>query len=663
MTRGQRAACIALLLLCVLATGIPYANVARVAPLDMSTNAAPTGFASPLFQELWERTDGPVASGQIARSWLWGPQPGQHLQETNAQGHIVDTQYFDKARMEINPAVTDPTSPWRVTTGLLVSEMAGLTGSTLGKPAVLTVAGDNAPSNPQYSDFFPGLLKSAPDATGQVASLVLTERGKLQESAPSTLKYSAYVSATGHNIPDVFWKFLNSNDPLQAAGGEVATGRIFDWVYIMGYPISEPYWATLVIDGKPQLTLLQLFQRRVLTYVPSFPSGWQVQMGNAGQTYYQWRYGASKPASPGPQAIPPLKSPGGGFVALSGNEFKYHGSPVILKGSNYWLSAAPFADNWAEWNGPQALTELQKAHDLGVNTIRIGLPYDNESTFDVVWGDDRTMTTVSPWIKSQMIQLLQIASGYGMKVIFILFDWYDQHPPANTKEERSNFAYLDGIVGAFANDDRVLAWDLNNEPDVYGEWKAGRQSEYIDWLRRMALHVREVDSKHPLTVGVGDYQALWYEADNGDTIGKISDFVSFHSYDAGKLTDQIAEIKRRTDKPVVLGEMGWPTSAGGEPPRPGATFDEPTQTYLYTSMLKDVNAAGLAGVFQWTLFDFDDAKANLVSGFERYFGLFRLDGSAKPAATVFRDNYIAPPLYSDTKTNEPLDTSDHPNGR
>jgi Cellulase (glycosyl hydrolase family 5) len=627
--------------------------------------ASPTAFASPLFQQLWERTDGPVASGHAARSWLWGPAPGQPLTERAPSGPAIEVQYFDKARMELNPAVTDPTSQWRVTTGLLVAELSGLSGSPPGNPASLVVAGDAVAANPRYSDFYPHLLARASDATGKIANLALPTRGQPQPAPSSTVRYSIYITPTGHNIPDVFWDYLHSEGPVQQPGGELLIEPLFDWLYVMGYPISEPYWATLVIDARPQLALIQLYQRRVLTYVPAFPTGWQVQMGNVGATYYQWRYTSTPatPVPPTPPALPPLTSPGGGFVGLSGDAFTYRGDTVVLKGTNYWLSAAPFADTWAEWNGPHVLAELARARDLGVNTVRIGLPYDNEETFDVVWGTDESMTTVSPWIKSQMTQLLQIASGYGMKVIFILFDWYDDHPPLGTPQERSNFAYLDGIVGAFAHDDRVLAWDLSNEPDVYEEWKAGRQSDYIDWLRRMAVRVRQLDPRHPVTVGVGDYRSLWYEADNGDTILDISDFVSFHCYDAGNLASQVAEIKTRTAKPILLGEMGWPTSTGGEPPRPGATFDEPTQDYLYTTMLAQAKTARIGGVLQWTLFDFDESKAHLVVGFERYFGLFRRDGTPKPAAAIFQQNYTAPLLPSDTKTNIPLDTSDHPRTR
>lgn len=649
-------------ILCILLLALAVLSSASSGPVAVRA-AAPTGFASPLFQQLWVRTDGPVAAGEVQRSWLWGPEPGQALTEQTVSNDSVQVQYFDKARMELNPVVTDPDSPWRVTTGLLVAELAGLVGPSKGTPADLVVAGDTVAANPRYSDFFPALFARAQDNTGRAAQLKMPARGKPLVTVPMTVTNTTYISETGHNIPSVFWDYLNSRGTVRGADGSAGEAALFDWLYVMGYPISEPYWATLSVGGKQELALIQLFQRRVLTYVPSFDAGWQVQMGNTGATYFDWRYNSDAPAKNGEPQMPPLLSPGGGFIELSGDGFVQRGEPVVLKGTNYWLSAAPFADTWAEWNGPQVQAELAAARDLGVNTIRIGLPYDLGNTFDVVWGEDQTMMTVSPWIKSQMTQLLQIASGYGMKVIFVLFDWYDEHPPANTPQERSNFAYIDGIVGEFAEDDRVLAWDLSNEPDMSAEWNEGRQSEYIDWLRRMAIRVRTIDPRHPLTVGVGTYSSLWYTSDKGDTILDISDFVSFHCYSAGELSTQIAEIKARTQKPIVLGEMGWPTSTGGEPPRPGATFDEPTQTFLYDVMLKDAKSTNLAGVVQWTLYDFDDAKAHLVGGFERYFGLFRRDHTAKPAAALFKNNYAAPPLTSDTRTDIPLDTSDEPQTR
>jgi hypothetical protein len=43
------------------------------------------------------------------------------------------------------------------------------------------------------------------------------------------------------------------------------------------------------VGGKTKMVLLQLFERRVLSYTPSNDPGWQVEMGNVGLHYLAWR--------------------------------------------------------------------------------------------------------------------------------------------------------------------------------------------------------------------------------------------------------------------------------------------------------------------------------------------------------------------------------------
>src|SRR3954467_14302243 len=88
--------------------------------------AAPPAFARSAFESTWRRTDAPVASGSVRRTWFWGPGPNTGgLTEDYAQGtrgkRLV--QYFDKSRMEINNPGGDPASPWYVTNGLLTVEL------------------------------------------------------------------------------------------------------------------------------------------------------------------------------------------------------------------------------------------------------------------------------------------------------------------------------------------------------------------------------------------------------------------------------------------------------------------------------------------------------------------------------------------------------------
>src|SRR6478609_9916571 len=75
--------------------------------------AAP--FADPAFQRVWNRTDSLVASGQVSRTWFWGPganTPGLLEQYNQGQNRQRLVQYFDKSRMEINNPQGDRSQPF-----------------------------------------------------------------------------------------------------------------------------------------------------------------------------------------------------------------------------------------------------------------------------------------------------------------------------------------------------------------------------------------------------------------------------------------------------------------------------------------------------------------------------------------------------------------------
>ncbi len=645
-------------------------------------SATDPGFVAPSFETLWRRTDRPVAQGTIARSWVWGPIPGPARTEPykEAPGGLRTVQYFDKARMEVNPAAA-PGGPWAVTTGLLVVELvSGRVGTgdhdtVQQAPAEIPVAGDPDPTgagdplSPVYRSFAAvaslpgGPARKAADRTGTSVTDTINRAGAISAGPQADTRYATYVPETGHNIPDVFWKYMNAIGPV-LDGEKVTQAPLFDWVYVLGYPIAEPYWAVVHVAGKPQRVLIQLYQRRVLTYLPGSDPAWQVQMGNVGAHYYRWRYGvdlpSTAPAAPvtAPTPVPPPT--GAGFVTVSGDQFIYAGAPVTLKGTNWWKRDSPFADSWALWDGPQALDELAKARDLGVNTIRVGVPYDTGAA-KVLWDcksfddPDCSHDWVNPWMVNEMEQLLQIASVHGMKVIFSLFDWSDSFPQPGDKAARIQSIYLHGIVTPFVNDDRVLAWELHNEPDNYQTWAEGGVDKVITWAQQTSALIRALDPTHPITVGVGNYANLWKPGPGGLTLLDLSDFVSFHCYDVGALGAQIAAIRARTGKPIFLGELGWP-SGPSKYSTADAHYDVATQNYLYTEMLRVAKEQHIAGVAQYTLFDFPNG---ITTGFKRdsieeNFGLFQLDGTAKPAAAIFRDQYSGRILPSVFQTRYPL---------
>ena len=104
-----------------------------------------------------------------------------------------------------------------------------------------------------------------------------------------------FAKETGHNVPKVFWDYLNTRGTVYD-GGRFRQDTLLDWVFTLGYPISEPFWTRVNVGGAEREVLVQLFQRRVLTYSPDNPAGWQVEMGNVGRHYYRWRYNEELPA-------------------------------------------------------------------------------------------------------------------------------------------------------------------------------------------------------------------------------------------------------------------------------------------------------------------------------------------------------------------------------
>ncbi len=105
---------------------------------------------------------------------------------------------------------------------------------------------------------------------------------------------------------------MNSSGTVYENGQYVEALMFQSPLFATGRPITEAYWAEVLIAGTPTDVLMQCFERRCLTYNPSNAEGWQVEAGNVGIHYYDWRYGAQQTPAPGnpDPGNPPPGDPG-----------------------------------------------------------------------------------------------------------------------------------------------------------------------------------------------------------------------------------------------------------------------------------------------------------------------------------------------------------------
>jgi len=299
--------------------------------------------------------------------------------------------------MEINDPNGDPRSPWFVTNGLLVVEMisghmqVGFNTFEPREPSQVPVAGDVVTAGarnltPTYAALArvatidPNQNRSQPRIGQEVRESLTADGtvrpGPLEGDVGRIPKLQQYESVTGHNIPDVFWDFMNQRGTVYE-NGQYREGQLFNSLYAMGYPLTEPYWITIEIQGKRFTVMMQAFQRRILTYNPSNELAWRVEMGNVGLQYHTWRYGSG----PAPLPSPGPKEDGVPLRLRHFSELQI--GPRYFSGIDEPLYVA--VSNQSEWDA------LWKRHSIQANPTAPAPAVDFKSEFVIAafWGDKR----------------------------------------------------------------------------------------------------------------------------------------------------------------------------------------------------------------------------------------------------------------------------------
>src|SRR5688500_10559781 len=202
--------------------------------------------------------------------------------------------------------------------------------------------------------------------------------------------------------------------------------------------------------------------------------------------------------------------------------------------------------------------ELGWAADIGFNTVRTFL-------HDLAWEAD------ADGLKERINGFLDIASRHGIRPLLVFFDdcWNSDpkngHQPAPKPGIHNSGwvqspgvavvnkgpsvwgrleTYVKDIIGSFANDERILLWDLYNEPG-----NSGNGERSLPLVQSVFEWARAANPSQPLSVGV------WFDSKALNEFQlAASDVITFHHYWAPeKLECEIAKLKAY-GRPVICTE-------------------------------------------------------------------------------------------------------------
>jgi hypothetical protein len=322
------------------------------------------------------------------------------------------------------------------------------------------------------------------------------------------------------------------------------------------------------------------------------------------------------PAASAPQLQADL--PPGGFVQPEGSQLVRVGEPVQLKGMFYLPQGYSAHDMWYYWDAPMIARELQAARDhTGINTVWIRLPYAvQEVTPEARISDEMYL---------RIRELLQIVGDLDMRVVFTLFEGYEAFPMPGRNSERLNLNYLDHLIGSFAGDERIVAWDIYHKPDRHSLWRSGEKERVLSWLVRMANRVQQLAPHQLVLVSMSEYQNVWTPDFDGHVLLDFVDVVTVRGKDSEDIRDDVAEIREQTDKPVILYDFFWPSG----PPCREQKYTEARQALVHADMLTTLADETLAGAFMRAMHDIDSGPTGSWDDTGFYEGLYRLDYTPK----------------------------------
>jgi hypothetical protein len=233
-----------------------------------------------------------------------------------------------------------------------------------------------------------------------------------------------------------------------------------------------------------------------------------------------------------------------------------------------WISGANYIPHtainqlemWqAETFDPETIDkELDWAEGIGFNTMRVFL-------HSMAWKQD------PDGFKMRVDRYLAIADRHHIQTIFVFFDdcWnkvpyegkqpepkpgihnsgWMQDPGDPASKDSTGFPvlekYVKDILKAFGKDNRILLWDLYNEPG-----NSGKAETSLVLLKKAFQWAREINPDQPISAGIWAWD---FEAYNIFQYLN-SDIITYHNYEDAEKHLRVIQLLKFSGRPLICTE-------------------------------------------------------------------------------------------------------------
>jgi hypothetical protein len=314
-----------------------------------------------------------------------------------------------------------------------------------------------------------------------------------------------------------------------------------------------------------------------------------------------------------------------------------------IKEVNYYPENDAWANMWTRFNALEVSNDFARIQESGFNTVRIILQAIS-GAFDY--------PVPMPAELHKLSQVVALAARYDLKVHLTLFDGWNQYTDIVGSKR-----WVNAVVQPYAGDPRISIIEVQNEMPLNA---AGS----LTWARTMIPFIQSIDGGIPVTISESGLARMKILVNA--LLTTPPDFYDFHLYEYdGRIYYTLEQVKALLHGAAFfIGETGYSTYAQSQVGFAGTAHNtvaqEAQQEYYYRMVFLAAENLGLPFPAPWTLSDFSltafPGPAQPATILQAYFGLWRLDGSSKPAAATVARLLAGGPI--ETSFNNSFEQSD-----